>query len=70
MTRADLMAAGDQFWCTDLIRAAMPATWGQDIEVPDRIEYPLLFSLLTGTYAARMSTPGAATSGYTIIDQK
>ena len=70
VTRADLMAEGDQFLCTDLIRAAMPATWGQDIEVPDRNAYPLRFSLLTGLYAARMSTPGAAMSGYTMIDQE
>ena len=52
------MAARDQFLCTDFIRAAIPATWGQDIEVPDRIAYPLRFSFLTGIYAARMSTPG------------
>lgn len=29
------MAAGDQSLCTDLMRAAIAATWGQAIEVPD-----------------------------------
>lgn len=42
VTRADLIAAGDQFPCTDLSRAAIPATWGQAIEVPDRSANPSL----------------------------
>lgn len=64
VTSADLIAAGDQFLCTDLIRAAMPAIWGQDIEVPDSSANPLLFPKPNGIYAATMSTPGAAMSGY------
>ena len=36
------MAAGDQVGCLDLMRAAIPATWGHDIEVPDRNANPLL----------------------------
>ncbi|CAL9244125.1 unnamed protein product [Arabidopsis halleri] len=50
--------------------AATPATCGQAIEVPDIIEYfTCLSSLLSsdgelkGEYAARISTPGADTSG-------
>lgn len=35
VTRADFIAAGDQFGCTDLRRAAIPATCGQDMEVPE-----------------------------------
>ena len=31
---ADLIAAGLQLGCFVLISPAMPATWGQDIEVP------------------------------------
>lgn len=64
VTRADLMAAGDQFWCADLMRATIPATWGQAIEVPDSSAKPLLYFVWTGGYAAKMSTPGAAMSGY------
>jgi hypothetical protein len=58
------MAAGDQFGCKDLMRATIPDTWGQAIEVPDRNSYESPWSLLAGVYAAKMSTPGAAMSGY------
>jgi hypothetical protein len=44
--------------------AAIPATWGQDIEVPDKNVKPLLFLVPLGGNAAKMSTPGAAMSGY------
>lgn len=64
VTKADLMAAGDQVGCLDLMSAAIPATWGQDIEVPDKNMNPLLFLLPLGGNAAKMSTPGAAMSGY------
>lgn len=63
VTKADLMAAGDQVGCLDLMRAAIPATWGQDIEVPDKNANPLLFEVPSGGNAAKMSTPGAAMSG-------
>jgi hypothetical protein len=58
------MAAGDQLRCLDLMSAAIPATWGQDIEVPDKNVKPLLFLVPLGGNAAKMSTPGAAMSGY------
>ena len=64
VTSADLMAAGDQFGCKDLMRATIPVPWGQAIEVPDRNSYESSWSLLAGRYAAKMSTPGAAMSGY------
>src|SRR5687767_2070301 len=58
--RADLIAAGDQSGCACLISAPRPATCGLDIEVPlsRSNERPL-----SGDTAARMSTPGAETSG-------
>ena len=56
MTSADLMAAGDQFGCKDLMRATSPVTWGQAIEVPDRNSYESTWSLLAGRCAAKMST--------------
>lgn len=68
--RADLIAEGDQSGCTNLMYAAAPATCGQDIDVPDKTAY--LTDLLSaaysvteanGEYAARISTPGAVTSG-------
>lgn len=64
VTRADLMAAGDHVGCFDLMRAAIPATWGQDIEVPERRANPLFCDVPFGGNAAKMSTPGAAMSGY------
>lgn len=68
--RADLMDDGLQCGCIAFTRAAAPATWGQDIEVPEIILY--LKDRLsnrspdggdTGDQAAKMSTPGAVTSG-------
>ena len=58
------MAAGDHVGCLDLMRAAIPATWGQDIEVPYKNTKPLFFVVPSGGNAAKMSTPGAAMSGY------
>lgn len=55
------MAAGDHLGCADLMRATIPATWGQAIEVPDFIANLLPSD---GGTAAKMSTPGAAMSGY------
>lgn len=66
---ADLIAAGLQEGFSDLRRAAIPETWGHDIEVPD--------SMLTSggglpcgaafkspiSHDATMLTPGAAISG-------
>src|SRR5215213_3207012 len=57
---ADLISAGDHVGCASLSRAATPATCGLAIDVPlsrsnDRP--------VSGETAARMSTPGAATSG-------
>lgn len=64
VTRADLMAAGDQSRCKDFMSAAIPATWGQDIEVPDSSAYPWMSFEPIGGYAAKISTPGATMSGY------
>lgn len=64
VTRADLMAAGDQSRCKDFMSAAIPATWGQDIEVPDSSAYPWMSFEPMGGYAAKISTPGATMSGY------
>ena len=59
---ADLIADGDHEGCTAFIRATIPVTCGQAIEVPDRI---LNFNFaVAGDQAARMFNPGAATSGY------
>jgi hypothetical protein len=51
------------------MRATIPATWGQAIEVPDCSANPLLCFVYTGGYAAKMSTPGAAMSGYPTVNQ-
>ena len=68
-----MIAAGDQVGWKDLMYAAAPEPWGQDIDVPEIILYDnALLSKLTleigkigeiGDHAARMSTPGAAKSG-------
>lgn len=59
---ADLMVAGDQEVCTDLIKATIPVTCGQAIEVPERM-LEFMFAV-AGDQAARIFSPGARTSGY------
>lgn len=58
------MAAGDQSRCKDFMSATIPATWGQDIEVPDSSAYSWMSFEPIGGYAAKISTPGATMSGY------
>src|SRR4051794_20954853 len=57
-----LTAIGDQFGCRSFRRAARPATCGADMDVPEsRLKpYP---RFVEGDTAARMSCPGAMTSG-------
>ena len=59
---ADLIAEGDHDGYKLLRRAANPVTWGHAMEVPDMILKCMLF--LAGDHAAKMFSPGAATSGY------
>lgn len=59
---ADLMADGDQEGLTALIKAAIPVTCGQAMEVPERM-LKCIFPT-AGDHAARMLSPGAVTSGY------
>lgn len=65
---ADLIAAGDQEGWTVFTKAAIPVTWGQDIEVPETMLY-IMFPL-AGDHAARMFNPGAVTSGYAAWESK
>lgn len=58
VTRADLIAAGDQSGCFCLRRATIPATAGVAIDVPDMNSYP-------DPKAASIPEPGAAISGCT-----
>ena len=51
-----LIASGPQLEQTLFIRAAAPVTWGDAMEVPDKVLYDLL------RYVERMSTPGALTA--------
>lgn len=64
VTKADLIAAGDQSGCRHLRRAVIPATTGVDIDVPESSPNPLWLSGSRGLSAASMFTPGAAMSGY------
>jgi len=64
VTKADLIAAGDQLGCRDFKRAIIPETTGVDIDVPERSPNPFCSSGLSGLIAASMLTPGAAISGY------
>lgn len=58
---ADLIADGDQDGCTAFMRATIPVTCGQAMEVPDKM---LKFNFaIAGDQAARIFNPGAATSG-------
>lgn len=59
---ADFTAEGDQVGWTDLIKAAMPVTCGQDMEVPERMLNCI--REIAGDHAARIFNPGAATSGF------
>lgn len=68
--RADLITEGLHLGCTDLIKAAAPATCGQAMEVPDfmaKLEgfcpSGVVSLFATGIAAARMLTPGAIRSG-------
>jgi len=60
---ADLTIIGDQSGCRSMSSAARPATCGEDIEVPLSRLKSMPFAV-TGETAARMSTPGAMTSGF------
>nr|CAB3484526.1 unnamed protein product [Digitaria exilis] len=71
---ADRIAAGVQSRCTDRSSAATPATCGDAMDVPETSAYlvksffsPISMISLLGTHAARMSTPGATTSGFKIV---
>src|SRR4029078_2550089 len=64
LTRADLMAIGDQVGCSALTSAAIPAMCGAAIEVPLMKSYVRSW-LDAGATAARTSTPGAEMSGLT-----
>lgn len=59
---ADLIAAGDHEGWTALIKAAIPVTCGQAIEVPERMLNCL--SATAGDQDASMFSPGAVISGY------
>jgi len=69
---ADLIAAGLQLGWSVLINPAVPATCGQDIEVPcitlyekpRRVSVIKLDALANNEKAASMFTPGAVTSGW------
>lgn len=67
---ADLMAEALQVVWRDLMLPARPETWGHDMEVPEMMLYCEGFfpfgtsSASLPIHAARMSTPGAAISGY------
>lgn len=57
---ADLMADGDHEGWTALTKVAIPVTWGQAMEVPERM---LNMLPAAGDHAARIFSPGAVTSG-------
>ena len=61
---SDFIAAGDQSGCGALSNAAMPVTCGVAMEVPDLKVKPRYDGELLGMVAAKILTPGAATSGY------
>ena len=73
---ADLIIAGDRLGWNDLMYVAVAVAWGQAIEVPEltlwcaNLLSPLTFEMgKIGDYAARISTPGVARSGYKIMKQ-
>ena len=61
--RADLIAIGDQSGCRSLSSAARPATCGLDMDVP-LYRLNRLPAFPGGATPARMSCPGAITSGF------
>ncbi len=65
---ADLIAAGVQSGCASRSSAATPATCGTDIDVPLRYWKfsPRTPFATSGVCPARISTPGAVTSGFRI----
>lgn len=63
VTRADLMAAGDQEGWRALRRATMLEICGVAIEVPENIAYPLSANPSCAEVAAKIFTPGALISG-------
>lgn len=72
--RADLIAAGDQSGWNDLTYAAAAAAWGQAMDVPERmLNGTILLSPgspvtdASSEYAANMSSPGAAISGFKML---
>jgi hypothetical protein len=62
---ADLIADGDQDGWTALTKVAIPVMCGHDMEVPERMLNCILPA--TGDQAARIFSPGAATSGYIVV---
>lgn len=58
---ADLIAEGDHEGYTALIKAAIPVTCGQAMEVPERMLNFIFFT--AGDHAAKIFSPGAVTSG-------
>jgi hypothetical protein len=60
--RADFTADGVQEGCAALIKAAIPVTCGQAMEVPEAMLKCMPF--FTGDHAASIFNPGAVTSGY------
>src|SRR5829696_5004883 len=60
----DLMAIGDHVGWACLRSAPRPATWGDDIDVPLRRLKLRPWPAGVGATAARMSWPGAMTSGF------
>lgn len=61
MTRADLIAAGDQSGCEILRSATIPAITGVAIDVPEKANS--LVSWSVGILGVSKVTPGAAISG-------
>src|SRR5215210_6999773 len=57
---SDLICVGVQVGCACQTRAAMPAVWGDAIDVPDSRIAPVPVP----TLADGIETPGAATSGF------
>nr|GLL38853.1 Os03g0158800 [Ipomoea trifida] len=68
VTIADFIAVGDQSGWAALSSATIPATCGVAIDVPLRKLYVLIRTAGSlGTYAANIFVPGAAISGYKLL---
>nr|GMD55068.1 hypothetical protein LSAT_8X115540 [Ipomoea batatas] len=68
LQRIDFITAGDQSGWAALSSATIPATCGVAIDVPLIILYVLiLIAGFSGTYAANIFVPGAAISGYKLL---